>query len=322
MRIDRISENQIRCYLSKEEMDSRQLRLKELAYGTEKAQKLFHEMMQEAYARYGFSADNMPIMVEAVPLQDESLVLTVTKVDNPEELDTRFSSFAPSVKSGNDDVRPAAPSPLSQLLEAIRQDLDEEQDAAFDSEKTSGRKPDESRSPGASLPAAGTPSETGDSSAPEASSESISSGTGTLSGSGTASGSVSPAGTAPLPANRKEHSSGISSGKGSGKDQPSAFRQSINLFTFPTLGAAADAAGMAGDRFHGQSSLYRDPADSRYYLFLFHDKDASIPGISGVISVFSEFGASEYITPAREQHLREHCDVICASDAVQKLAAL
>ena len=124
MRIDKINDNQIRCFLSKEDMESRQLHLKELAYGTEKARALFHELLREARARFGFEVENMPVMVEAVPLQDDSLVLIVTKVDNPEELDTRFSSFSPSVKSGPPDVDTASTSALSQLLEAIRKEID------------------------------------------------------------------------------------------------------------------------------------------------------------------------------------------------------
>ena len=77
MRIEKVSENQIRCYLSKEDMESRQLHLKELAYGTEKARRLFHELMKEANARFGFEAENIPVMVEAVPLQDDSASLTL-----------------------------------------------------------------------------------------------------------------------------------------------------------------------------------------------------------------------------------------------------
>ena len=314
MEIKRISENQIRCCLSKEEMERRQLRLKDLAYGTEKFNQFLQELKQEAFTRFGFDTENMPVMIEAVPLHDESLHLTVTKVENPEELDTRFSNFAPFVKSGSDDVRPAAPSPLSQLLESIRQDIDQEHDAADGSKKTSVT--------GALQNEEDVSAETGGPHTREASSKSISSGPGNVSGSGNVSVSGAPAGTAPFPSGKKEHSSGNSSGKSSGKDHQSVSRHDINLFTFPTLGAAADAAGMAADCFHGQSSLYRDPADSRYYLFLFNDQDASIPEITGTVSVFSEFGSSEYITPAREQHLREHCDVICASDAVRKLAEL
>ena len=100
MRIEKINDSRIRCFLSREDMESRQLHLKELAYGTEKARALFHEILNEARSRFGFEAENMPVMVEAVPLQDDSLVLIITKVDNPEELDTRFSNFSPSVKSG------------------------------------------------------------------------------------------------------------------------------------------------------------------------------------------------------------------------------
>ena len=79
MRIDKINDNQIRCFLSKEDMESRQLHLKELAYGTEKARALFHELLREARARFGFEVENMPVMVEAVPLQDDSLVLIVSQ---------------------------------------------------------------------------------------------------------------------------------------------------------------------------------------------------------------------------------------------------
>ena len=59
-------------------------------------------------------------MIEAIPLGADSIVLIVTKVDNPEELDTRFSNFAPSVKK---DALPskAQPSQLSQLLNALKE---------------------------------------------------------------------------------------------------------------------------------------------------------------------------------------------------------
>ena len=139
MRIEKVNDSQIRCYLSREDMESRQLHLKELAYGTEKARRLFHELMQEAYKRYGFEAENIPVMVEAVPLHDDSLVLIVTKVDNPDELDTRFSNFAPSVQK---DALPAQepPSPLAQLLSSLRENSGGAQGPAGAS---GGRTPDE-----------------------------------------------------------------------------------------------------------------------------------------------------------------------------------
>lgn len=97
MKIERINENQIRCTLTREDLMDREIKISELAYGSDKAKSLFRDMMQQAAYEFGFEADDIPLMVEAVPINAECLVLTITKVEDPEELDTRFSKFAPSV---------------------------------------------------------------------------------------------------------------------------------------------------------------------------------------------------------------------------------
>lgn len=102
MKIEKINDNQIRCTLTREDLENHQIRLSELAYGTEKAKSLFRDMMQQAHAQFGFEADNIPLMIEAIPLNSESILLIITKVEDPEELDTRFSKFAPS--SGTNDA--------------------------------------------------------------------------------------------------------------------------------------------------------------------------------------------------------------------------
>lgn len=98
MKIEKISDTQIRCTLTKEDLDSHQIRISELAYGTEKAKKLFRDMMQQAQIEFGFEADNIPLMIEAIPISGESVILIITKVEDPEELDTRFSKFSPYKK--------------------------------------------------------------------------------------------------------------------------------------------------------------------------------------------------------------------------------
>ncbi len=95
MKIEKINDNQIRCTLTREDLENRQIRLSELAYGTEKAKRLFRDMMQQAQLQFGFEADNIPLMIEAIPLNADSVILNITKVEDPEELDTRFSKFAP-----------------------------------------------------------------------------------------------------------------------------------------------------------------------------------------------------------------------------------
>ena len=96
MKLERISENQIRCTLTRSDLAERELKLSELAYGSEKAKALFREMMVQASDELGFEAENIPLIIEAVPISNECIMLIVTKVDDPEELDTRFSRFTPS----------------------------------------------------------------------------------------------------------------------------------------------------------------------------------------------------------------------------------
>ena len=105
MKIEKLNDYQIRCTLTKADLAARQLQLSELAYGTDKAKQLFRDMMQMASLKLGFEAENIPLMIEAVPINGDSIVLIITKVEDPEEIDTRFSRFAPSVL---DDVRNAA----------------------------------------------------------------------------------------------------------------------------------------------------------------------------------------------------------------------
>ena len=93
MKLERLSENQIRCTLYKSDLADKELHLTELAYGTDKAKELFRELMQQASSELGFEVDNVPLMIEAIPVSPECLILVITKVDDPEELDTRFSRF-------------------------------------------------------------------------------------------------------------------------------------------------------------------------------------------------------------------------------------
>lgn len=113
MKIERISENQIRCTLTSFDLSVRNLNLGELAYGSEKARGLFREMIQKASNEVGFEAEDIPLMVEAIPLSNESVMLVITKIDDPEELDTRFAKFAPFSDEDQDDFSDFA----SELLE-------------------------------------------------------------------------------------------------------------------------------------------------------------------------------------------------------------
>lgn len=100
MKIERINDNQIRCTLTSFDLSVRNINVLELAYGTEKARKLFREMIQKASNEVGFEAEDIPLMIEAIPLSSESIMLVITKIEDPEELDTRFSKFSPFSEDG------------------------------------------------------------------------------------------------------------------------------------------------------------------------------------------------------------------------------
>lgn len=114
MKMERIDDNSIKCTLTSLDLSSRNINLRDMKYGSQAVRRLFDEMMQKAQEEFGFIRENnTALMVEAVPLQSGSIQLTITKVDDPEELDTRFSKFTKGGTMQNEWVSQLA----SQILE-------------------------------------------------------------------------------------------------------------------------------------------------------------------------------------------------------------
>ena len=118
MKLERVNDHQIRCTLTRADLAARQLKLSELAYGSEKAKSLFRDMMQKATYELGFDAEDTPLMIEAVPVSSDSIILIITKVEDPEELDTRFANFAPSVHDSE------SPNSLEDLMQSLTSDAE------------------------------------------------------------------------------------------------------------------------------------------------------------------------------------------------------
>lgn len=134
MKIEKLNDNQIRCTLTHADLAARHLKLSELAYGTEKAKSLFRDMMQQASFDFGFEAEDIPLMIEAIPASADSIVLIITKVEDPEELDTRFSRFTPLGEIDSDSTES-----LEKLegAEEFLNLLNKVKEAASDTENTS-----------------------------------------------------------------------------------------------------------------------------------------------------------------------------------------
>lgn len=160
MKIERINENQIRCTLTSIDLSMRNLNIGELAYGSEKARNLFHEMIQKASNEVGFDAEDIPLMVEAIPLSNESVMLVITKIEDPEELDTRFSKFSPLADEDQDSMWSGAASGILEgaedLMELLKKDFFSQPDSvkASDTEQPQTQAQPEEQAQKPSLPPA------------------------------------------------------------------------------------------------------------------------------------------------------------------------
>lgn len=96
MKINKISDNQIKCILTQQDLDERHLNLKEMSYNSDEIRKLFAEVIHIAYKNFGFDANNVPLKIDVIPLRS-SAVLFITKVEEPEELNPSYSHFSPSI---------------------------------------------------------------------------------------------------------------------------------------------------------------------------------------------------------------------------------
>ena len=85
MKIERISENQLKLTLTKADLAEREIKLEDLITPSEKTQKLFRDIMEQALDEENFISENTPLMVEAVPSGGDGIMIIVTKVNNKEK---------------------------------------------------------------------------------------------------------------------------------------------------------------------------------------------------------------------------------------------
>lgn len=93
MKIEKVSDTQIRVTLNPSDLQDRDIKIGELAYGSMKAQALFKDMMLKAYEDFGFETDNTPLMIEAVPLSTNGIMIVVTKVQDASEIDEKLDAI-------------------------------------------------------------------------------------------------------------------------------------------------------------------------------------------------------------------------------------
>lgn len=326
MKIEKINDNQIRCTLTREDLADRHMRLSELAYGTDKAKTLFREMIQRAFYEYGFEAEDIPLMVEAVPLSSDSILLIITKVECPEELDTRFSQFSQSgcgTTSRNDTADiPYEALGADDVLEFFRRVREEHRHFQGDTDSC-----DNSDSPVSS-------DSCSDSCSNPDSSDSTDSAGGTDS-SDSFSARKQQTGEAPsrkvgrrLPSQEQSRDS-----KAAAVDPASSREEEFDfseldglvdvtrLYVFQSLREVQRLSRVLHGFYDGENSLYKNNAEQLYFLVI-HQSGHSPLDYNKICNIISEYGRCGKYSAATEAYLAEHYETILAGNALQVLGAL
>ena len=287
MKLEKLSDTQIRCTLSKEDLSQRQLHLSELAYGSEKAKELFRDMMQQASIELGFEADNIPLMIEAIPISNDCLVLVVTKVEDPDELDTRFSRFS---KINVDDSFDEDFSDIDDTDFEEMDFLDDEDDIDMDDE-----------------PLPFSPSSDFDNADSDASTSSKE-----RSAIDDALDLIAPFTQAIAQAKKEAMRK---------KKENRSSVQDCQYYSFQNFSQAAQLGAFLAPFFEGESSLYKDSFSNNYYMIL-RKTQSENDTFHRACNIAADFGvriSASYATPA---YCREHFETILEENAVEMLGEL
>ena len=287
MKLEKLSDTQIRCTLSKEDLSQRQLHLSELAYGSEKAKELFRDMMQQASIELGFEADNIPLMIEAIPISNDCLVLVITKVEDPDELDTRFSRFS---KINVDDSFDEDFSDIDDTDFEEMDFLDDEDDIDMDDE-----------------PLPFSPSSDFDNADSDASTSSKE-----RSAIDDALDLIAPFTQAIAQAKKEAMRK---------KKENRSSVQDCQYYSFQNFSQAAQLGAFLAPFFEGESSLYKDSFSNNYYMIL-RKTQSENDTFHRACNIAADFGvriSASYATPA---YFREHFETILEENAVEMLGEL
>ena len=282
MKLERLSENQIRCTLNKADLADRELLLNELAYGTDKAKELFRDMMEQASEELGFEVNDIPLMIEAIPVSPDCLILIITKVEDPEELDTRFSRF-----SKYTDI---------EIDTSEETDADNSENATIDEDNLSLFEST------ASLM------------------ETISDIVDNIEQVKKQTENGKNSNFIPLSAALRENAKKKAEKEKSSKKKESS-EINYRIFSFQNINDISKAAVMVAPIYHDDNSLYKSPSDNHYYLIV-NNQSGDMENYQRVCNLLSEYGTKVKANYAMPYYFSEHFKLIIKKDAIQTLASI
>jgi len=89
MRVEKISDNQIKFFFTENDLIERNTSIHELSYGSDKAQSLFKEILERANIDYDFQVNyEAPLVIETVPMSRDGLMIIVTKITGQSSMES------------------------------------------------------------------------------------------------------------------------------------------------------------------------------------------------------------------------------------------
>ena len=266
-------------------------------------QALFRDMMQQASAELGFDAEDIPLMIEAIPVSAECIVLIVTKVDDPEELDTRFSRFSSDNDDDNDSFYP------------FDDDFDD-----FDTiENISGNSPaptaadeldEDDNSDDVVLPDAKTANDVINlfSKVKEYLNKNFEK---------TTDDSFVPLKDAILPDSKDESSDK----QNSHTAQTETIKPVIRIYSFDNFENFESAAHVVYPLYSDRNSLYKDKKNNRYYLVI-EKITCTSSDFNKTCNILSEYGNKENMPASSLTFFDEHYECIIKKHAIQTIVKI
>lgn len=282
MKIEKINDRQIRCVLTKEELENRKIRISELVTGGEKARGLFRDMMIRASRELGFSFNNHPLMIEAMPTGKDQLVLIITRVDDPGELDARFQHLA----GGRTSEKKDSDSPLVSSLTGA--------DDILNLLKRFAKRLEEKNGTGTL-------------------SVEITHGV-----EGLQDNLISGKETSGEDAVKTAGKTGQDTQEKSGRKLEEELYQYTRFYLFRSLENVLNASKRVPEDYKGENSLYKNPDDGAYYL-LVKKMDTDPEQFNRICNVLSEYSMPMDYSSGMDEFFREHMQVIVADRAMQHL---
>ncbi len=104
MKIEKINDTKIRCTLTGDDLDAMNIKLTDLILKKDKSRALFDDILEAAFIEYNFKPGDSPMMIEALPGDDNSVVLTFTIVDSTLNQNNPLANLLGNDSSNSNDL--------------------------------------------------------------------------------------------------------------------------------------------------------------------------------------------------------------------------